>query len=652
MVLLISEATNVLKIAIDQAQEQNNKKIKSTSGYIDLVNKENDLFLKKLEVCWPEIYSYLDEVDGTPEPQGHKEKAPSFVSKFIDNCKRVYQKVVTNPFLSTEFCMLNSTYIFPDVIAEDSKQVFKIGIQQYSDFCKSRFVLGKDSLATKIPRNALKLPKDSDNIQKECNRISINESLLNKLRDSCKFRYVLAKEVFKYEWTRLPECFVTKDGTPYHNTKSTVLDCVGLEMSSDEPIITSSVVIDLSIMIRSHIIESGMTFARFASTLLDRMVRIANQYSCYRIDIVADQYHGKSIKYHTRVGRKKSQGQQIVFSPDTIIPDDFLANDNNKTKLNEFLCDKFADACPIVWGKEFCISNKLINVFTNNGQREILQPNLINIHEEADNRIIAHIDDLIDKGHKSVVVRTGDSDIIVILLSYLEHFLTKESDLDIFVEIKTSGKRRIFDMVKCYSSLGKNVCKAFPFFHCFTGADSTTSFFKISKKVWFASWMKFPFFDELCKVFIQMSYCPMKNVVINSQQIIQQFVVFTYSPENLNQLDINELRMHLFEKKSSCDLRCLPPSSNALELHCSRSAYQSGWIWGNTLSQNVSPSPTSWGWFVEKENLKLLWTSVSDESLEKAITICHCRTAKCNACKCAKLTLKCLTYCNCARCEK
>ena len=111
--------------------------------------------------------------------------------------------------------------------------------------------------------------------------------------------------------------------------------------------------------------------------------------------------------------------------------------------------------------------------------------------------------------------------------------------------------------------------------------------------------------------------------------------------------------MHLFEKKSSCDLRCLPPSSNALELHCSRSAYQSGWIWGNTLSQNVCPSPTSWGWFVEKENLKLLWTSVSDESLERAITICHCRTAKCNACKFAKLILKCLTYCNCARrCEK
>ena len=98
----------------------------------------------------------------------------------------------------------------------------------------------------------------------------------------------------------------------------------------------------------------------------------------------------------------------------------------------------------------------------------------------------------------------------------MEHFLTKKSDLYIFVEIKTSGRRRIFDMVKCYTSLGTNVCKAFPFFHCFAGADSTTSYFKVSEKVWFSSWMKFPYFNELCKVFIQMSNCPMKNVVINS----------------------------------------------------------------------------------------------------------------------------------------
>jgi len=65
----------------------------------------------------------------------------------------------------------------------------------------------------------------------------------------------------------------------------------------------------------------------------------------------------------------------------------------------------------MVWGKEFCILNKLID----DGLKEILHPNLIDIHEEADNRIVALIDSLSDIGRKTVIIRIGD--ILVILIS-------------------------------------------------------------------------------------------------------------------------------------------------------------------------------------------------------------------------------------------
>ena len=638
------------KIPMDQAQEQNNKKIKSTSGYIDLVNKEDDRFLKKLEVCWPEVLNYLDKVEGPPVPQGHKESAPAFVSKFIGDCQKVHQKVVTNPFLSSEFCMLNSTYIFPDAIVEDSKKVFSVGAQQYLNFCKSRFVYGKDTLDTKISKNLLKLPKDSDTVQKEIPRITINESLLNKLRDACKFRQKIAREVFKHEWTRLPECFVMKNGKPYHNSKSSILECVVTEdTDSGECINSTSIVVDLSILIRSHVIEPGITFGGFARALLSRILDIANRYNSGRIDIVADQYGGQSIKHHTRLGRKsKGHGQQIEFSSDTPVPNDFMTDESNKAKLNDYLCKQFAEACPVIWGKEFCISNGLLNVFTSDGEREILHPNLISIHEEADNRIVAHVNDIIEKGHSSVVTRTGDSDVVVILLSYMDNFLSKQPSLNMYVEFKTSGKRKVFNLLQSYTSLGSNICNALPFFHCFTGADSTTSFYKISKKEWFSSWMKFSSFEELCSIFKQLSNFPSKNTVTDYQQIIKQFVTFTYS-KSLNLFDLDELRMRLFENRSSSDLKCLPPSSDALELHCLRSAYQSGWVWGNTLRQCVPPPPTSWGWTSQKGHLQLQWTSVLDESLQKAIATCHCRSAKCKTCKCAKNNTRCLTFCNCAR---
>ena len=62
----------------------------------------------------------------------------------------------------------------------------------------------------KITKNSLKLPKDSDEVEAEKPRISINEKLINKLRGACNSRSLLAKQVFQGEWTGVPECFVTK----------------------------------------------------------------------------------------------------------------------------------------------------------------------------------------------------------------------------------------------------------------------------------------------------------------------------------------------------------------------------------------------------------------------------------------------------------
>ena len=45
-------------MAYDQKHEQNNKAIKATSGYINLVHKEDKSFLRKLELCSSENFQY------------------------------------------------------------------------------------------------------------------------------------------------------------------------------------------------------------------------------------------------------------------------------------------------------------------------------------------------------------------------------------------------------------------------------------------------------------------------------------------------------------------------------------------------------------------------------------------------------------------
>ena len=87
------------KITVGQAQEHNNKKIKSVSGYINLINQEDKKRLEKNELCWPEIHHYLEPFEGNPVTQGHKEKTPSSVAALSKDCMKIfYENILMNPF--------------------------------------------------------------------------------------------------------------------------------------------------------------------------------------------------------------------------------------------------------------------------------------------------------------------------------------------------------------------------------------------------------------------------------------------------------------------------------------------------------------------------------------------------------------------------
>ena len=267
------------KIAMDQAQEHNNKKIKSSgSGYIDLVNTEDKRFLQKIELCWPEMYIYFVDVEGPPEAQGHKETATLFISTFNEDGSKVYNKLLTNPFSNAEFTKLNSAYIFPEVVVKDSGKVFTIGSEQYSEFCLTRFTFGShDIITSKITKNVLKLPKDSDTVQVENPRITVNDRLLNKLCDACEVRPQLAKKVFQGEWTGLTECFVKKDCTPYHNTKSVILDRIANSDLQFHPKV-EALVVDLSVVTRAQasFITPGSTFNDLSESIIKNITGTAN----------------------------------------------------------------------------------------------------------------------------------------------------------------------------------------------------------------------------------------------------------------------------------------------------------------------------------------------------------------------------------------
>ena len=220
------------------------------------------------------------------------------------------------------------------------------------------------------------------------------------------------------------------------------------------------------------------------------------------------------------------------------------------------------------------------------------------------------------------------------------------------VEFGVSSNKTYISIGDCYQNIGRRNALALPFFHSFTGSDSTSYFFKKGKVALFRAWQNFAFKETLTKVFIALSWHPSNALADKAFTILQKFVISAYGGKQLEH-GLNDFRLQLFKKASSNNLRELPPSQQGLNLHIKRSIYQSGWIWGNSITQRAIPPATEFGWFNTGDNLAILWTLGSSGDLLKKITkTCGCRSGpnkSCKSCVCGKANLECLDQCKCQR---
>ena len=201
-----------------------------------------------------------------------------------------------------------------------------------------------------------------------------------------------------------------------------------------------------------------------------------------RIDIVWDQYWPNSIKSSTRQNR--GTGVRTKVSPHTKMPKNmknFLLVSENKTELFDYI-SQVVEEHNFPEGK---------SVFITKGQ-EVISKNTdhemeICTHEEADTRIMVHILHAIQQGAKKIIVRTVDTDVLVILIGqffYLQHLC---SLIDLWIAFGVGKNYCFYSINHIALYLGERTPNALPMFHAFTGCD-TTSFFRKGKKIAWQSW--------------------------------------------------------------------------------------------------------------------------------------------------------------------
>ena len=73
-------------------------------------------------------------------------------------------------------------------------------------------------------------------------------------------------------------------------------------------------------------------------------------------------------------------------------------------------------------------------------------------HEEIDTRMLLHVQDALQQGHKKILLRTVDMDVLVLAVAFLQ-----------------ANNFRYIAAHEIATKLGQEVSKALPVFHAFTG---------------------------------------------------------------------------------------------------------------------------------------------------------------------------------------
>ena len=165
----------------------------------------------------------------------------------------------------------------------------------------------------------------------------------------------------------------------------------------------------------------------------------------------------------------KRRGEHFSIIPG--IWQEFLRINDNKNELFSFLA--MSSVACIKANKEFITTQ-------DSGVLCINHPDVSApcTHEEADTRIILHLEDAARKEYKTVLIRTVDTDVVVLAIAAADYLDISE----LWIAFGAGKNFQYFAIHEMAEALGPQHCLALSMFHAFTGCDTVSSFGGRGKK--------------------------------------------------------------------------------------------------------------------------------------------------------------------------
>ena len=643
---------------IDQAHEQNNEVVKSSGGAVDLT--ENPSAFRRWMVSGPEQARLLKEFEeecisnmNDPEPEFHHEEGFSIQKSFKEQTLSLINVLneMGNPFLddSNELLTLDTRNVLDKSVLNTVQTIYKLGKEQYAKYHKDVIIDRTCSIHDPIKKNSLPLfscpqPKTKGKQTGKISSLKSDVSLFSRLYIAMQHRESDMSKFFSHENHPFPPS-LSDQGKLRFGKKSDLLEVLVDDIHSEPPDTIHAQLLDGAAVVHLLPTVNVVTFDEYADKIF--LPHISKQLeSCTRVDIVWDIYIPNSIKESTR--EKRGKGIRRKVEGKNKLPGkwaDFLRDATNKQELFGFISKKVAAMhCPANKGIIITFGSTAIIRGSNRSM------GLCN-HEEADTRLIVHLQDAILNGCRNCLVRTVDTDVVVIIIGKFHHLQSLCPNVNIWIAFGAGKNFSYYCINTLYEHLGREKSLALPVFHSFTGCDTTSAFYGRGKK---SAWEAWNCFDDITQAFTYMALHPYAELKVDSEhfQLLEHFTIIVYDKTSDLQ-HVNEARQEMFCQKEK-SMERLPPTQDALMQHTKRAAYQAGiWCTSDQIEQHV-PSPEYWGWTLAEDTWIPVWTKlpIAAQVCSELIK-CGCKSKNgCGSrCACKKAGWNCCELCSCF-CEK
>jgi len=239
---------------------------------------------------------------------------------------------------------------------------------------------------------------------------------------------------------------------------------------------------------------------------------------------------------------KRGTGMRIRVEGRSKLPGNwhkFLREDGNKTELFNLLSENVT-------------TETFPGVVVMTRRKDLRCLEVIN-EQELPSCTLEHAADGAKQGCKRILVRTVDTDVVVLAISTAN----KQTCEQLIVSFGKRKTLRYLDATHMARKFGNDKCDALPAFHALTGCHTTSGFAGRGKRT-----------------AVQGCYARSTHTCPNTT--IERFVILMYDKE-IPDDSVNKAKQTLFTQKGR-EIENIPPTKDALRQHVLRAAYQAGHV--------------------------------------------------------------------------